>query len=109
MGIETILAIGGLALAAAGTGAQVAASRDASRDSRDARRDQENAMRQRTAQLDEAQKANDATAAARLARMRQRAALSANTGYDQTIATGPMGLAATQAATGPQPLKKLGA
>jgi hypothetical protein len=107
MGLEVIA---GLAIAALGTGLQVNASRQAARETKDARRDQAYQAGRKQAQLDETQRANDATAAARLSRLRQRAALASNTGSDQTIATGPMGLSQTQgAATGPQPLKKLGA
>jgi hypothetical protein len=107
MGIEAIV---GLAIAAAGTGYQIHSSREAARESKDVRRDQAYQAGRRQAELSEAQQANDATAAARLARLRQRAALASNTDYGDTIKTGPMGLSATQAApTGPQPLKKLGA
>lgn len=109
MGIETIIAIGALAATAAGTGAQVAQSRDAARDSRDARRDQAYQSGRKQLALEESQKANDATASARSARLRQRAVLAGMS--DKTIATSPLGLTQTQgtpAAAAPL-LKSLGA
>lgn len=103
MGLEVALIAGAIA-----AGTQVYASREQARDAKGARREQAYQASRQQAQLDETQKANDATAAARLARMRQRAALSG--GNESTIATSPMGLSATQTpTTGPQPLKKLGA
>ncbi len=108
MGIETI-ALVGLAVSAAAAGTQAYQSERAADKSDDARKKQEGAMRLNQARLDEAQKQNDATAAARVARMRQRAILSAG-GQSSTIATSPLGLSATQGSGGgPQPLKSLGA
>jgi hypothetical protein len=114
MGIETAIAIIGIAAAAAGTGAEVYSSQQAADKSDKARKDSEAMAKRNAAQLAETQNQNDATAAARLARLRQRAFLANGQNNDQTIATSPMGLAATQGASGggysaPKPLQKLGA
>jgi hypothetical protein len=115
MGIETAIAIIGIAAAAAGTGAEVYSSQQAADKSDKARKDSEAMAKRNAAQLAETQNQNDATAAARLARLRQRAFLAiSGQNNDQTIATSPMGLAATQGASGggysaPKPLQKLGA
>lgn len=108
MGLE--LAIASLAVGLASAGLEHNASRQANREAKDARRDQAYRAGQESLRLQQTKDANDATAAARLARLRQQAAIASGNGTDQTVATGPMGLAATQSyPTGPQPLKKLGA
>ncbi len=104
MGIETVIAIAGLAVAAAGTGAEVKSSQDAKAAAKDTQNEQEQAVRDQNAQLASEQQKNDATMAAKSARMRQRALLAGSQGNASTIATSPLGLAPT-AATGTQPLK----
>jgi hypothetical protein len=115
MGLETVIAIASIAAAAAGTGAEVYSSQQAADASNKQRKEAASMAQRNAAQLAEKQSQNDATAAARLARLRQRAFL-ANSGQnnDQTVATSPMGLAATQGGSGggyaaPKPLQKLGA
>lgn len=103
MGIETVVAIAGLAAAAASTGNEVYQSQRAEEKSDDAAAAQKKRINDLEAQ-------QDATAAARTARLRQVAALAGKQGYGSTVATSPRGLSATQSApTGPQPLTKLGA
>lgn len=92
MGIETIIAIGALAATAAATGEQVHQSQVAKADTKDAKRDAEGAARAQEAKLQNAKLQTDATQAARVARMRQQAAVGASAGYDSTIATSPLGL-----------------
>jgi hypothetical protein len=113
MGLEigTAIALAGVLASAAGTGAAIYNGIESKNEAAAAGRAQARDARKRQTELENAQAANDATAAARMARMRQRASIASNQGYDQTIATSPLGLASTQSggATGPQPLKKLGA
>jgi hypothetical protein len=106
MGIETAVAIAGIAASAVGTGAGIYTAVDSRDQAAAASRAQARDARKRQMELENAQASNDATAAARMARMRQRALIAGNQGYDQTIATSPLGLAPTQ--SGPKPLMKLG-
>lgn len=102
MGIEVAL----IAAAVAGTAAQVYSSREQSRDARGARREQAFQASRNQANLEESQRKNDATAAARQARLRQRALLASATGNNETIGTSPLGLSTQQQGGG---YTKLGA
>lgn len=106
MGIETIIAIAAIAASAAGTGAEIKASRDQASDAKDAQHKQEAAVRAQNQKLADTQAAQDATMQARSARMRQKALL-AGQGNADTIGTSPLGLAGGAAgdATGAQGLK----
>jgi hypothetical protein len=104
MGIETVIAIAGLAIAAGGTAAEVKTSQDAKAAAKDTQHEQEAAVRDQNAQLASEQAKNDATLAAKSARMRQRALLAGSQGSASTIATSPLGLAPA-GANGTQPLK----
>ena len=91
--------------AIAGTGASIGLGIAQAGDARDARNRQQAAVDQQNAKLAETQKQNDATAAARTARLRQRALLSGAQGVDSTIATSPLGLSSS-GAPAVTPLKK---
>ncbi len=104
MGLE--LALIGAALA--GTAAQVHSSRQQGRDAKGARREQAFQASRNMASLEEEKQRNNATDAARQARLRLRAGLSGATGNSQTVSTSPLGLA-TQDQGGAGGYTKLGA
>lgn len=93
VGIETALLIGGLVAAGVGTGVQVHQSQVAAGQAKDAQHKQEAAVRQQQSALADQTAKNDATTAARTARLRQKALLGSMQGNDQTIGTSPLGLA----------------
>lgn len=99
MGIETIIAVVGLAVSAASTGYEVSASRDAAANQKDAAHKQEKAVRDQNAALNQTRQQQEATNATRMARLRQRALLGSS-GSDQTIGTSPLGLLTPAGATG---------
>ena len=104
MGVVEAIAIAGAVAAAASTGAEVYNQQQTRADAADA-----NAAARK--QKNEIASQQDATAQARVARMRQVAAVSSMRDQ-QTVASSPLGLTATQSGGGyggSQPLKKLGA
>ena len=98
MGVETIIALAGVAVAAAGTGATVYQGQKQADIAKDAAKDQSlEAMRQRES-LAEKQRQEEATRTAQTAKLRQR--ISGSEGKKSTVLTAPLGLPALNSFSG---------